>query len=76
MSKEIGKEKVVWRYDPVFFNERYTLDYHCKYFEILASKLGEYTEKCTVSRASIGAGFLVQKTIASTTPGDKSILLI
>lgn len=49
LSKEIGKEKVVWRYDPVFFNERYTLDYHCKYFKVLASKLGEYTEKCTVS---------------------------
>lgn len=49
LSKEIGKERVVWRYDPVFFNEQYTLEYHCKYFKVLASKLGEYTEKCTVS---------------------------
>lgn len=49
LSKEIGKEKVVWRYDPIFLNEAYTLDYHCKYFEILASKLAPYTEKCTVS---------------------------
>lgn len=49
LSKEIGKEKVVWRYDPIFFSERYTIDYHCKYFEVLASKLGGYTEKCTVS---------------------------
>lgn len=49
LSKEIGKEKVVWRYDPIFFNEIYTIDYHCKYFEMLASKLAQYTEKCTIS---------------------------
>lgn len=49
LSKEIGKERVVWRYDPIFFSERYTLDYHCRYFEVLASKLAPYTEKCTIS---------------------------
>lgn len=49
LSQEIGKEKVVWRYDPIFFNERYTMQYHCKYFEVLASKLAGYTEKCTIS---------------------------
>ena len=49
LSKEIGKEKVIWRYDPIFFNEQYSIEYHCKYFEVLASKLGDYTEKCTVS---------------------------
>lgn len=49
LSKTVGREKVVWRYDPIFFNERYTMDYHCKYFEFLAAKLCAYTEKCTVS---------------------------
>lgn len=49
LSKEIGKEKIIWRYDPIFFNEQYSIEYHCKYFEVLASKLGGYTEKCTVS---------------------------
>lgn len=49
LSKEIGREKVIWRYDPIFFNEHYTMEYHCKYFEILAAKLADYTEKCTVS---------------------------
>lgn len=49
LSKEIGKERVVWRYDPIFFSERYTLDYHCRYFEVLASRLAPYTEKCTIS---------------------------
>ena len=49
LSKEIGKEKVIWRYDPIFFNGQYSMEYHCKYFEVLASKLADYTEKCTVS---------------------------
>lgn len=49
LSKEIGKEKVIWRYDPIFFSEQYSMEYHCKYFEALASKLEYYTEKCTVS---------------------------
>ncbi len=49
LSRMIGKEKIIWRYDPIFFNDRYTMEYHCKYFRVLASKLSTYTEKCTVS---------------------------
>ncbi len=49
LSRIIGREKVVWRYDPIFFNDRYTMEYHCKYFKVLAIKLGDYTEKCTIS---------------------------
>lgn len=49
LSSLIGKEKVVWRYDPIFINEKYTLEYHCKYFEALVGKLCNYTEKCTIS---------------------------
>lgn len=49
LSREIGKERVVWRYDPIFISDRYTVEYHCRYFEVLASKLAPYTEKCTVS---------------------------
>ena len=49
LSKTLGKEKVVWRYDPILFNEKYTIQYHKKYFRLLADKLANYTEKCTVS---------------------------
>lgn len=49
LSKAIGRDRVVWRYDPIFFNEKYTMEYHCKYFGKLAALLGDYTEKCTVS---------------------------
>lgn len=49
LSKAIGRDRTIWRYDPIFFNDHYTMEYHCKYFKVLASKLGNYTEKCTVS---------------------------
>ena len=49
LSKRIGRDRIIWRYDPIFFNDRYTMEYHCKYFRSLASKLADYTEKCTIS---------------------------
>lgn len=49
LSKKVGRDRVIWRYDPILFNERYTMEYHYRYFRVLASKLGDYTEKCTVS---------------------------
>lgn len=49
LSKEIGREKVVWRYDPIFFSEKYSMEYHCRCFAELAEELAGYTEKCTVS---------------------------
>lgn len=49
LSKKIGKDRVVWRYDPIFFNKKYTTKYHVKYFKMLVNKLAGYTEKCTVS---------------------------
>lgn len=49
LSSIIGKERVVWRYDPIFLNEHYTIEYHKKYFQKLCSSLSRYTEKCTVS---------------------------
>ncbi len=49
LSQKIGKEKVIWRYDPILITEKYSIDYHIKYFEKLASKLENYTEKCIIS---------------------------
>ena len=49
LSKEIGREKVVWRYDPIFFSEKYSMEYHCQCFAEVAEELAGYTEKCTVS---------------------------
>ena len=32
LANQIGKEKVIWRYDPIFFNEYYDFEYHKKWF--------------------------------------------
>lgn len=49
LSAAIGKERVVWRYDPILFNSHYDMEYHCNAFQKLADRIGKYTEKCTVS---------------------------
>lgn len=49
LSSRIGKERVVWRYDPILLSDRYTLEYHMEYFRRLCDRLADYTEKCTVS---------------------------
>ena len=49
LSTAIGKEKIIWRYDPILFTDKYSLDYHVYYFEKIAEKIHDYTEKCTIS---------------------------
>lgn len=49
LSNKIGSEKVIWRYDPIFLNQHYTIEYHIEYFDKLASKLKDYTHKCIFS---------------------------
>lgn len=49
LSEKIGKERVIWRYDPILIGKRYTIDYHLKAFEEIASNLADYTEKVVIS---------------------------
>ena len=53
LAKKIGKEKVIWRYDPIFFSDRYTKEYHLKAFQSIAEALRGYTEKCVISFVDI-----------------------
>ena len=46
LSDRIGKEKVIWRYDPVLTNETYTPGFHKEKFAEIAYELKEHTEKC------------------------------
>lgn len=49
LSKKIGGKRVIWRYDPILFNDIYTKEYHLKAFEYIAKVLKGYTEKCVIS---------------------------
>ena len=53
LSKKIGKEKVIWRYDPIFISNKYTYDYHIKAFSEMVQMLSGYTEKVVISFVDI-----------------------
>ncbi len=49
LSARIGPEKVIWRYDPILFNDKYTPAYHINAFAQIAGALRGYTGKCVIS---------------------------
>lgn len=55
LSEKIGMQKVIWRYDPIMFTEKYTPEYHIKAFEQIATALNGYTQKCVISFVDIYA---------------------
>ena len=46
LSDKIGKEKVIWRYDPILTNPTYNVDFHKKAFAKIADGLKNHTERC------------------------------
>lgn len=40
---------VVWRYDPILLSDKFTEDYHYRYFRYLGQKLQGAAEKCVIS---------------------------
>lgn len=49
ISKILGKRNVYVRYDPIFLNDKYTVDYHIKAIKRLAEVLDGYIEKIIIS---------------------------
>lgn len=49
LSEQVGKEKVIWRYDPVMISEKYDITAHSKAFENVAVALKGYTDRCVFS---------------------------
>lgn len=49
LSNLIGKERVLWRYDPIILNNRLSVDYHLEQFLQLCERLHSYTESVTIS---------------------------
>lgn len=49
LSNKVGKDKIWVRYDPVFINDIYTLDYHIKNFDRMCELLDGYTNKIIIS---------------------------
>lgn len=49
LSDRVGKPQIVWRYDPIFINKKYSVDFHKEAFHSMASQLKGYTERCVIS---------------------------
>lgn len=49
LSRKIGPERVIWRYDPIMLSQKYTVQNHILYFEKLAKLLRGFTRKCIIS---------------------------
>lgn len=49
LSEQIGKQKIVWRYDPILFTAKYGVAEHIRCFQSLAERLAPYTERCVIS---------------------------
>lgn len=49
ISKKIGRERIILRYDPILLTEKYNVNYHLKAFEMLLDELGRYTNRVVIS---------------------------
>ncbi len=49
LSDQIGRERVIWRYDPILLNEKYTVAWHQETFARIAGKIAADAGKCVIS---------------------------
>ncbi|SDE48118.1 DUF1848 domain-containing protein [Sporomusa acidovorans] len=49
LSEKIGKQRVIWRYDPVIVSPEFSVQYHLEAFGNLCDHLGDYTGQCMIS---------------------------
>ncbi len=49
LSRILGKDRVCWRYDPIFVDSKYSVSFHIKAFRQMAEKLRGYSDRCIIS---------------------------
>ncbi len=49
LSNKIGPARVIWRYDPIIISNQTSIEFHLRRFAKLASILGHYTHRVTIS---------------------------
>lgn len=49
LSDIISPERVIWRYDPILISKDIDINYHLKFFEVIAKELNGYSNKCVIS---------------------------
>lgn len=67
LSEKIGKEKVIWRFDPLILTDKIGVDELLNKIEKIGNQLSQYTEKLVFSFADIG----IYKNVQSNLNKDK-----
>ena len=49
LSQKIGREKVIWRYDPILISDTIDENYHQRHFDYIAQRLHSHTDRCIIS---------------------------
>lgn len=49
LARRIGQDRVIWRYDPVFLTDRYSVGYHERAFSQIAEALAGMTKRVVIS---------------------------
>lgn len=49
LAKKIGRHRIIWRYDPIFINERYSIAYHAHAFETICKALKDSVHEVIIS---------------------------
>ncbi len=49
LSLKIGKEKIIYRYDPILITDKYSVDFHINTFKYMVSDLADYTKSTVIS---------------------------
>lgn len=62
LSEKLGKERVVWRYDPILLSSKHTIVWHQEQFRRMLHDLAPYTDCCVISFLD-----LYKKTVSNTT---------
>lgn len=49
LSAQVGKEKIIWRYDPVLLTGKYIIERHFATFDYMAGRIAPYVSRCVFS---------------------------
>ena len=49
LSDIVGRNKILWRYDPILLTEKYTVEKHLETFEYMAEKIAPLVYRCIFS---------------------------
>jgi hypothetical protein len=49
LSEMVGRQRLVWRYDPVLLTDRYTIKIHMDTFSRMAKEISPYVDRCVFS---------------------------